>query len=78
MLYPAIIASFHTFFQEVWMAEKWHKVNKSEIHQYYRKLYLYQAQWKYNHAASLLHKAHVDYGRVTFREIVSEVTYILH
>lgn len=61
MLYPAIIASFHAFFQEVWMAEKWHKANKSEIHQYYRKLHLYQTLWKYNHAATLLHKAHVDY-----------------
>lgn len=60
------------------MTEKCHKVNKSEIHQHYRKLHLYQTLWKYNHAASLLHKAHVDYRRATFRQIVSEVSYILH
>lgn len=60
------------------MTEKCHKVNESEIHQYHRKLHLYQALWKYDHAASLLQKAHVDYRGVTFREIVLEVTYTLH
>lgn len=60
------------------MAKKCYKVNKNEIHQYYRKLHLIQALLKFNSAASLLQKAHIVYRMVTLREIVLEITCILH